>query len=149
IAVPPKYTSKDFRKNSVWQLRGKLDVPKERFILYPGCERGADPSPVIGWAGWNHLERAQALAQHLTRMRQDQSWDTERLTPLLAGLAELLPWVLQWHNQHDPSLGRRVGDMYADFLRAQLAELGLTDSDLQTWRPAEPTRGRKKKEVAA
>src|SRR5207253_2233885 len=42
IPVPPKYTSKHFRKSAYWQLRGKLDVPKERFILYPGCERAAD-----------------------------------------------------------------------------------------------------------
>ena len=108
----------DFRKGAYWQLRGKLDVPKERFILYPGCERAADPSPVIGWAGWNHLERAQALAQYVTRMRQEERWEAERLTPLLAGLAEQLPWVMQWHNEFDPSLGRRVGDAYADFLAA-------------------------------
>lgn len=147
IAMPPKYTSKDFRKATYWQLRGKLDVPKERFIVYPAAERGVDPSPVIGWAGWNHLERAQALAEHLTRMRQEEGWVAERLTPLLAGLAELLPWVLQWHNDHDPSLGRRVGNAYADFVRQQLAELGLTEDELRAWRPAEPTRGRRRKVV--
>ena len=53
IPVPPKYASKDFRRSAFWSLRGKLDVPKERFILFPGCDRAADPSPVIGWAGWN------------------------------------------------------------------------------------------------
>ena len=35
IPVPPKYTSADFLKNSYWRQRGKLDVPKERFISYP------------------------------------------------------------------------------------------------------------------
>jgi len=148
IPVPPRYTSKDYRKTAYWQLRGKLDVPKERFIVYPGCERAVDPSPVIGWVGWNHLERAQALAEHLARMRQDETWDAQRLTPLLAGLAELLPWVRQWHNEHDPSLGRRVGDAYADFLGQQLAELGLTVDDLRSWRPAEPTRGRRPRVAA-
>lgn len=143
VPVPPKYTSKDFRKSSYWQHRGKLDVPKERFILYPGCERAADPSPVIGWAGWNHLERAQALAHYLTRMRQEEQWGAERLTPLLAGVAEMLPWVLQWHNVVDPSLGRRVGDAYSDFLQGQLAELGLTRDDLAAWRPPPLTRGRR------
>ena len=52
--------------------------------------------------------------------------------------------MLQWHNEHDPSLGRRVGDAYADFLRQQLAELGLTEDELRAWRPAEPTRGRRR-----
>ncbi|MGH8721747.1 MAG: BREX-2 system adenine-specific DNA-methyltransferase PglX, partial [Burkholderiales bacterium] len=100
IPVPPKYTSKDYRNGAYWSLRGRLDVPNERFVLYPGCERAADTSPVIGWAGWNHLERAQALAQHLTALRTEDSWDATQLTPLLAGLAELMPWVLQWHNDH-------------------------------------------------
>ncbi|MCP9485021.1 MAG: BREX-2 system adenine-specific DNA-methyltransferase PglX [Gaiellaceae bacterium MAG52_C11] len=144
IPVPPKYTSKSFRKGVYWQLRGKLDVPKERFILYPGCERAADPSPVIGWAGWNHLERSKALAHYLTRMRHDEQWGADRLTPLLAGVAELLPWVLQWHNVLDPSLGRRVGDAYSDFLLGQLAELGLTRDDLAAWRPPSPTHGRRR-----
>ncbi|MBK8460812.1 MAG: hypothetical protein IPL43_12040, partial [Micropruina sp.] len=35
IPVPPKYVTADFRKPSYWSARGKLDVPKERFILYP------------------------------------------------------------------------------------------------------------------
>jgi hypothetical protein len=32
IEVPPKYTSADFLKGDYGRLRGKLDVPKERFI---------------------------------------------------------------------------------------------------------------------
>jgi hypothetical protein len=66
---------------------------------------------------------------------------------LLAGLRELLPWVIQWHNEYDAAIGRRVGDAYADFLRSQLAELGLTEDDLRDWRPPASTRGRKKRET--
>ena len=58
IPVPPRYTSADFRKGTWWRLRGKLDVPKERFVSLPGCERDADPSLVVGWAGWNALEQS-------------------------------------------------------------------------------------------
>src|SRR5262249_6081626 len=29
IAIPPKYTTADFKKTSYWANRGKLDVPKE------------------------------------------------------------------------------------------------------------------------
>ena len=57
IPVPPKYQSKDFLKSDFWRLRGGLDVPKERWISYPGCERGADGSLVVAWAGWDHLQR--------------------------------------------------------------------------------------------
>ncbi|MEF8717029.1 MAG: hypothetical protein V5B44_04510 [Candidatus Accumulibacter necessarius] len=60
IPVPPKYQSKDFLKTDFWRLRGGLDVPKERWISYPGCERGADGSLVIAWAGWDHLQQATA-----------------------------------------------------------------------------------------
>jgi hypothetical protein len=42
IPVPPKYDSKDYRDARYWRLRGKLDVPKERFISYPGCESDDD-----------------------------------------------------------------------------------------------------------
>ncbi len=54
IPVPPKYTSADFGKNSYWQARGKLDVPKERFVLYPQAGRQTEPTPLLGWAGWDH-----------------------------------------------------------------------------------------------
>ena len=53
IPIPPKYSQADFRSAIYWKLRGKLDVPKERFVLIPNAERGADPSAVVGWAGWD------------------------------------------------------------------------------------------------
>ena len=135
IPVPPKYASKDFRKSTYWSLRGKLDVPKERFILYPGAEREADPSPVLGWAGWNHLQRAQALATYLLERKDSDGWDGERLQPLLAGLAELLPWLQQWHNDIDPDSGERLGDYFDTFLRQEARAHGLTLEALRAWRP--------------
>jgi hypothetical protein len=68
--VPPKYQSKDFLKTDVWRLRGGLDVPKERWVSYPGCERGADGSLVIAWAGWNHLQQATAMAAYYLDMKE-------------------------------------------------------------------------------
>ena len=64
IPVPPKYESKDFRSSTLWRLRGKLDLPKERFISYPHANRETDPSPVISWAGWDHLQQAQAVSAY-------------------------------------------------------------------------------------
>lgn len=146
IAVPPKYASKDFRRPHYWSLRGKLDVPKERFIHYPGAEREADPSLVLGWAGWNHLQRAQALATYLLERKEGDGWDRERLHPLLAGLAELLPWLKQWHNEVDPESGERLGDYYESFLREEARSLGLTLEAVRSWRPAETAgRGKGKK----
>ena len=59
--MPPKYTTADFHKPSYWRNRGKLDVPKERFISYPGASPGSDDSLLLGWAGWDHREQAHAL----------------------------------------------------------------------------------------
>ena len=110
IPVPPKYQSKDFLKTDCWRLRGGLDVPKERWISYPGCERGADGSLVIAWAGWNHLQQAAALAGYTMDMKDGEGWAPARLQPLLASLLELLPWLEQWHNEVDPVFGERMGD---------------------------------------
>ena len=38
IPVPLSYTKADFKNDQTWSLRGKLDVPKERFTIYPGLE---------------------------------------------------------------------------------------------------------------
>ena len=145
IPLPPKYGPADFSRTTYWRLRGKLDVPKERFISYPGAERENDPTAVLGWAGWNHLERARALAGWYTEQR-DAGIAAERLLPLLAGLWELVPWLRQWHNETDPTYGERMGDFFASFVTEQAAQLGKTTEDLAAWRPqASASRGKGRK----
>ena len=142
VPVPPKYKQGDFRDLAYWRNRGKLDVPKERFISYPGTSR--DGTLLLGWAGWDHLQQAQALTAYITERRELDAWDAERLTPLLAGLAELLPWVEQWHPDVDPDFGVRPADAYSGFLDEQLLQLGLTRDDLTVWRPQPPARDRRR-----
>jgi hypothetical protein len=141
IPVPPKYTNADFRKAAWWQARGKLDVPKERFILYPDAGRTTDSTMLLGWAGWDHAQQALALAAIIGE-REAEGWDDERLIPLVAGLAELQPWVEQWHAEVDP----RYGISLAAFCREQLAErsrqVNRSVEELAIWRP-EITRGRR------
>jgi hypothetical protein len=146
IPVPPKYQSKDFLKADFWRLRGGLDVPKERWVSYPGCERGADTSLPIAWAGWNHLQQATALAGYYVDMKDGEGWDPARLQPLLAGLLELLPWLEQWHNEMDPTFGERMGVYYKGFISEEARALGFTLDDLRGWKPAATTakRGRRK-----
>jgi hypothetical protein len=146
VPIPPKYRSSDFRRTSFWKLRGKLDVPKERFISYPGAERENDPSPVFGWAGWDHVERARALAGWYTDQR-DAGIGADRLTPYLAGLWELIPWLRQWHNEPDPTYGERMGDFFASFVTEQAGRLGKTTDDLVAWRPP-ASAGRKRRQAA-
>lgn len=146
----PKYDQKDYRDANAWRLRGKLDVPKERFISYPGCESDQDKEPVYGWAGWNHLEQAQALAALYQNRKTEEGWGKDRLTPLLAGLLELLPWVKQWHNEpSDEFGGLRLGDYFETFLDGECHTLGLTREALRAFRPAEKTRGRAPKATPA
>ena len=135
IPVPPRYTATDFQKGTWWSLRGKLDVPKERFVSLPGCERDADPSLVIGWAGWNALEQSQAVAEYSLRMRQQEGWPPERLTPILAALLELLPWVRQYHNALDPEFGTGMGDYFEGFIEEEARDLSLTRESILNWTP--------------
>ncbi len=147
IPVPPKYKSTDFLKTDVWRLRGGLDVPKDRWISYPGCERGADGSLVIAWAGWNHLQQATAIASYYLDMKDSEGWPPERLQPLLAGLLELVPWLEQWHNDVDPVYGERMGHYYKGFISEEARAQGFTLDDLRAWKPVTAVaakRGRKK-----
>jgi hypothetical protein len=149
IPVPPKYAPKDFRKTSLWRARGKLDVPKERFISYPHASRDNDPHLLLGWAGWDHREQAQALATLVVEREEGDGWPADRLVPLLAGLREVLPWVRQWHDEVDPAYDGSPADVYSDFLAERSGRLHLTDEKLTSWRPPEAARGRKRKAGAA
>ncbi|QUC61570.1 BREX-2 system adenine-specific DNA-methyltransferase PglX [Streptomyces sp. A2-16] len=137
IPVPPKYTSADFLRPSYWKARGKLDVPKERFISY-GQTNAATPE-LYGWAGWDHREQAQALATYFT----NTALSTEEITPFLAGLLELQPWLYQWHNEFDMLYSGSPADFFAGYRQQKQGEHGLTDDDLRNWRPQAATRGRR------
>jgi hypothetical protein len=140
--VPPKFDKGDFVSDFAWSLRGKLDVPKERLISYPGCESDNDGEPVYGWAGWDHLQRAKALGALYLDRKDREGWTADRLTPMLAGLLELIPWVKQWHNEPSEEFGGlRMGDYYEQFLAGECRLHGLTHDDLRAWRPTKKPRG--------
>lgn len=143
IPVPPKYRTPDFQSQDFWRLRGGLDVPKERFVSFPGCHRDADGSLVVTWAGYDHLARARAIAAYYLERKEADGWSSERLVPLLAGLIELLPWLRQWHNDYDPDTGERMGDYFAVFVNEEARSLGMTEAAVAAWQPvAVPRRGR-------
>lgn len=142
ILVPPMYTGADFVKNSYWRLRGKLDVPKESFISYPMVSPDSDNSVLLGWAGWDYLERASAIVAVIEERSAVDNWDANRLVPLLAGLAELMPWVRQWHTEIDDHFGIRPAEAYDAYLATQCDRYGLTKEDLGNWAPPPIRRGR-------
>lgn len=148
IKVPPKYTGADFLKHSYWSNRGKLDVPKERFISYPGASTDSDTSLLLGWAGWNHRDQADALVGLIRNRVESGGWEKEdpRFVPLLAGLREVMPWVHQWYGGHDEEWDGNPAEEFQAALDNGRTERGLSESDLTNWRPEKKTRGRKKSE---
>ncbi len=149
IPVPPKYKSIDFQKTDFWRLRGGLDVPKERFVSFPQCSRAADGSLAIAWAGLTPLQLATAIATWYLDMKDNEGWEAERLKPLLAGIAELVPWIKQWHNDPDAEHGTRMGDYLDGFVDEEARGLGLTREAVTSWQPPASTVRRGRRRVAA
>ncbi len=85
--------------------------------------------------------------------RKREGWDAKRLTPLLAGHEQLLPWIHQWHPERlDPAYGETAGQSFETVLEQDAHELGLTLDDVRQWTPPEKQRKtrttRKRKAVA-
>ena len=150
IPVPPKYKSGDFISTGgarYWALRGKLDVPKERWISFPHCE-GEDGTLTICWAGYNHLQQARAISTFYVEVQEHLGGrDDHRLVPLLACLIELLPWLKQWHNDIDPEYDMAMGDYFEGFVQEEARGMGRTIDEIKAWEPPRKTKGaaRKKK----
>lgn len=142
VPVPPKYSSADFRKGTYMAHRGKLDVPKERFIHYPQAGIAADGTLQLGWAGWDHFQQYLALAGLMDDMVRDGASDVA-LVPLVAGLGELLFWVEQWHDALDPAFGVNAADFARSDFDQRRVQVGASETDLLAWRPPAATRGRK------
>jgi len=144
IPVPPKYTSGDFASNTYWRLRGKLDVPKERWVSFPHCE-GADGMPVIAWAGYDHLQLARAISAYYVDIQERLGGrDDPRLVPLLACLIELLPWLKQWHNDVDPEFRMQMGDYFEGFIQEESRQMGKTLDQIKAWEPPKKAIRRRK-----
>ncbi|MFJ4030035.1 BREX-2 system adenine-specific DNA-methyltransferase PglX [Paenarthrobacter sp. NPDC089989] len=142
IPEPPKYAMADFRKASWWQARGKLDVPKERFVLYTDAGRSTDPTLLLGWAGWDHAQQFLVLATIMDE-RIAEGADDAQLVPLVAGMAEVLPWVKQWHADIEPAFGMSMADFCSAQLEERMTQLNVSTTDLKAWRPTSAARGRR------
>ncbi len=141
IPVPPKYKSSDFQKSTYWRLRGKLDVPKERWVSFPHCE-GEDGTLVIAWAGYDHLQLARAIAERYELAKEQEG---RKLVPLLAAIGQLIPWLKQWHNELDPTYGTRMGDYFENYLAEEAKAVGNTVAEVTAWTP--PARPKKKRKA--
>ena len=94
----PQYKQAQFSDGTAWKNRGKLNIPRERFIGYAEFDhtrRGADTpengGPWFGWAGWNAGQRADALAFLLDQANR-AGWRLHwQQCGLRAALRDLLP----------------------------------------------------------
>ena len=94
----PEFKRGEFSDGTAWKLRGKLNIPRERFIHYAEFDhtlrRAEAPDtggPWFGWAGWDAAQRADALAFLLDRANR-AGWEPRwRQCGLRAALRALLP----------------------------------------------------------
>jgi hypothetical protein len=113
IQEPPEFGNEDFAQARYLQIRGRLNVPRERFILF------ADVSPPhYGWNGWRDRDRAMAQVEAFTLAEQHPTdplplptlSDPRRCGATL-GLWESLPDVKRWG---DPATKERdYGELHA------------------------------------
>ncbi|MDF2047774.1 BREX-2 system adenine-specific DNA-methyltransferase PglX [Microbacterium sp. Kw_RZR3] len=143
VPLPPKYGQADFVKTSYWSARGKLDVPKERFLSFPGARLPDDTTELYGWAGWDHSERGQAIARLANELSRAGAPD-EQVIPLIGALIELQPWLDQWYSDIDSRSGVSPASAVSGATTALLGRLGIGADTVLAWRPAPATRGRKK-----
>ena len=137
--MPPKYASADFLKTDYWRLRGKLDVPKERWISYPHLPDRQRPSAGrrLGRVG---PPSRRPPSSPITTPASERAGTPSGSRPLLAGLDQLLPWIHQWHPEIDPEFGETAGQSYQTMLEHDAHELGLTLEDIRNWQPPEKPR---------
>jgi len=146
IPVPPKYKSSDFLSADFWRLRGKLDVPKERWVSFPlgSSAPGGDATEVV--YAWDGLDHAQLGTAAVAYLNDTVARGNPAPVPVLAALDELRPWVAQWHPQRDPEFGTTLADDLDAQIDRHLAALELGREALAAWTPpAKARRGRKKK----
>ncbi|MCP3141009.1 BREX-2 system adenine-specific DNA-methyltransferase PglX [Pyxidicoccus xibeiensis] len=53
--------SVDFLRTEYWRLRGKLNVPRERFISFTEVPGRSGVETLYGWAGWTAQQRVKAI----------------------------------------------------------------------------------------
>ena len=93
----------------------------EKIFCYRRVVPGANPTPLLhAWA------RGELDAVTVTTEEERE-------------LAELEPWLHQWHNQLDPVYGGSPAAFYTTFLDEQLQRHSITRQALTDWRPATTT----------
>jgi hypothetical protein len=130
--LPPKYTSADFLRSEAWQHRGKLDVPKERFVAFSEVPEALNHAgSLYGWAGWTHRKRAEVLMALDEQAEHAGATLPERYA-LLYAVQSLLPYVRWDESAHG------LADEYQGILGDLLGDAGVTETMLNEWASQHP-----------
>jgi hypothetical protein len=128
--VPPHFSPGDFLKPEVFRLRGKLNVPKERFITF--TEVPGDGPTLYGWAGWTPTARLKALLA-LDERLEDAGHPLNDRVGLLDAAWRLLPEVAR----EDAAAAARLKAELSALVGAQ----GLAPELLAAWQANHPPPG--------
>jgi hypothetical protein len=139
--MPPSYGSGDFLTPEYWRLRGKLDVPKERFIAFTEIPGRAGKGTVYGWAGWTPTQRLKAILA-IDEELEDAGVPISDRTGFLDSAWRLLPEVAR----EDTTAATRLKAE----LQALVGPEGPSREVLDAWRerfPPPTTRGGRRKRL--
>jgi hypothetical protein len=136
IKVPPSYTGADFVGSVAYPLRGKLDVPKERFVAHTEVptsdgKRRTGEEALYGWAGWTREDRFGRLFALLEELDDEGVPAEERVA-----LHDLMFRYADELGRTEPA---RAADLRAD-LRGEAGN-PPTEAQLQAWLKAHPATG--------
>jgi hypothetical protein len=123
--VPPAYGSGDFLKPDYWRLRGKLDVPKERFLAFTEVPGHAGVDTLYGWAGWTVQQRVKAILA-IDEELEDASVPLADRIGLLDSAWRLLPDVAR---EDAPAANRLKAE-----LQALVGPEGPSASLIEDWK---------------
>jgi len=139
IDPPPDYSqgsrgkSTDFVRTEYWKLRGKLDVPKERYIAF--TEAPGQTDPLYGWAGWTPAQRVRAILL-LDEELEDQGVAVDDRVALLDSAWRLLPDVAR-----DDTT---AASQFRAELQSVLGEAGPPQAMLDSWKERFPPPRKKR-----
>lgn len=128
-AVPPTYAQPDFISRRIFELRGKLDVPKERFIAFTEVPGRTGAETLYGWAGWTPLQRLKALLT-IDEELEDAGIPLADRTGVLDSAWRLLPDVAR---EDAPAAARLKAE-----LQALVGPSGPSPESLEDWRKRFP-----------
>lgn len=148
--APPEYSqggrggkSADFQRSEYWHLRGKLDVPKERFVAFTEVPSRSGAETLYGWAGWTAQQRAKVMLA-IDEELEDASVSLADRIGLLDSAWRLLPDVAR----EDAAAATRLKAE----LQALVGPEGPSRELVEDWKrrfPPPTTRAARSKKAAA